>query len=623
MLLDRRDIEREIEPDPIQLTYPQKLVLLQDLAYWMVQTDQSDADLDDAAQRLGAKLKSMRKVQLRPVATLKYLLMRSGVLREPSTGRLDFIHRTFQEFLAAKAIIEEGNIALLLARSQDDQWREVIVLACGHASPEQRAQLLRRLLELGNANEDTRHRIHLLAVACLETSVVLDRTVENEVNQVLSSLVPPQSFTDARALASAGEFAAPLLVKKGRMTASATAASVRALALIGGESALKVLEDYGLDTRKTVARELMRAWSFFPTEQFGSRVIRRCGADVTIADPSQMIALRDCGTKGLASYLPPLTQEHPEEACIGYRGRLAAHFYRTKLKDISKLPGIPRLEGLDLEGTEVEDFSSLASLSELQWIDLSFTKFSNFNDLPSSHLRQVTAWEVASVTTLAGIERCNGLQHLTASSESLEDLKSLESLTELRWLTLACDENLLPEVSLSCRRLTTGLRLANVTVQDWRFLGSHTFEVSLVNVHGEPPTWQNHARVTNLELASCDWQLDSLNWPRIHTLRLSDMPIVDLAWLPKSLISLDLRGCSLKSLEGIASVRGLKLLTIDDCPSLESIDHLNQLPDEVDIRLSKDLLVRCGVLGHSYQVLPTKREDNSGPATDYEVHSAG
>ena len=56
---------------------------------------------------------------------------RSGLLREPAAGRVDFVHRTFQEYLAAKAAVDNDEIGLLVTNAHDDQWREVVVMAAG------------------------------------------------------------------------------------------------------------------------------------------------------------------------------------------------------------------------------------------------------------------------------------------------------------------------------------------------------------------------------------------------------------------------------------------------------------------------------------------------------------
>jgi predicted NACHT family NTPase len=40
----------------------------------------------------------------------EHLLILGGVLREPTEGYVSFVHRTFQEYLAAKVLIRTDNI---------------------------------------------------------------------------------------------------------------------------------------------------------------------------------------------------------------------------------------------------------------------------------------------------------------------------------------------------------------------------------------------------------------------------------------------------------------------------------------------------------------------------------
>jgi hypothetical protein len=74
------------------------------------------------------------------------IVERSGLLREPIEGQIDFRHRTFQEFFTAQAITKGGEAPFLLEKAEDDQWRETITLAAGLLRPTEGARLLRGLL---------------------------------------------------------------------------------------------------------------------------------------------------------------------------------------------------------------------------------------------------------------------------------------------------------------------------------------------------------------------------------------------------------------------------------------------------------------------------------------------
>ena len=52
----------------------------------------------------------------------RLFIERSSIIREPIVGIIDFTHRTFQEFLAALAILDEKDISMLVQNAHNDQW---------------------------------------------------------------------------------------------------------------------------------------------------------------------------------------------------------------------------------------------------------------------------------------------------------------------------------------------------------------------------------------------------------------------------------------------------------------------------------------------------------------------
>lgn len=73
----------------------------------------------------------------------------SGLLQERGLGQFAFLHLTFEEYLAARAIadLDRDRAATVLARWSDAAWREVILLAIGASHPDQAAQLVETLLD--------------------------------------------------------------------------------------------------------------------------------------------------------------------------------------------------------------------------------------------------------------------------------------------------------------------------------------------------------------------------------------------------------------------------------------------------------------------------------------------
>src|SRR3984957_5625592 len=240
MLLVRRDRDRGVDLPETPLTRTEKTLLLQDIAFWLVRNGWSDAPADRVVGQVARSLQHLHKVNAEAPDVFRDLLERSGVLREPTSGRVDFVHRTFQEYLAAKAAVDNDEIGLLVRNAHDDQWREVVVMAAGHAPPDQCAELLHGLLRRGRRRAHA-GRVRPLVVACMQTARRLDPQLRAEIERLAERLVPPKTSEAADELAGAGELLLDLLQGPPPRTPADAAASIRAASRIGGSSALRLI----------------------------------------------------------------------------------------------------------------------------------------------------------------------------------------------------------------------------------------------------------------------------------------------------------------------------------------------------------------------------------------------
>jgi NACHT conflict system protein/NACHT domain-containing protein len=273
MLLERRDRERGIEPDA--LTRTDKVLLLQDLASWFIRNGWSDAPIDRVVEHLEAKLRWMPQIRLDAASTYAALLERSGLIREPVAGRVDFVHRTFQEYLAAKDAVDGDLVGELIRHAHLDQWQGVVVMAAGHAPTGRRSELIRGLLRRAET-EPSRTRtetLRLLALACLATSPELPTELRTQVTDVAGTLIPPRNLSLARALARSAPFTVDMLAAAKPVTPQETAATIRALAETGDPAVLPALARFGTDPRKPVVQELIRAWSLFDVQEYARTVL--------------------------------------------------------------------------------------------------------------------------------------------------------------------------------------------------------------------------------------------------------------------------------------------------------------------------------------------------------------
>jgi hypothetical protein len=453
VLLERRDPERGITlPEYPHITNPEKWVLLQDLAYWLRINGWAAVPTDQAQTRIEWKLQNMQRISRSVTGhdVLRFFVERSGLLREPIIGQIDFTHLTFQEYLAAQAALDEGDIGVLVQNAHNDQWREIIILAAGLAGGVKiRGQLLRGLLKRGDEEPKHRHQLHLLAVACLETSVELEPALKTEIEERLAKLGLPATRTDAKAFASAGELAVPYLrlgVGKPVKTASAC---VRALALIGGESALEALEGFGSDKRYGVADELFLAWDAFDYEAYAKRVLSKRSVGLYLHQvpsfevfqylqylinlPSLQVA--DCTSVADLSPLGYLTQLNS-----------LILWNCVNISDLSPLAHLTNLTSLELSGCmQVTDIKPLENLTQLT--SLALVDCEHVDDLkPLKNLTQLTSLNLRLCHKLCNLNALASLTQLTfldlSFCEQITDLIPLSSLTQLASIKLRSCKNI-------------------------------------------------------------------------------------------------------------------------------------------------------------------------------------
>jgi hypothetical protein len=142
---------------------------------------------------------------------LQELLERSGILRRPQYGTIDFIHRTFLEYMAARAAIGAGDIGALVEGASDESWRETVVFAAGHAKGKSRADLVEELLRRPWFRSRPL-QAQVTAACCLETvGRNLDPQLLTRLRDLARNLFPPAESETARILAPAAAMEPELL----------------------------------------------------------------------------------------------------------------------------------------------------------------------------------------------------------------------------------------------------------------------------------------------------------------------------------------------------------------------------------------------------------------------------
>lgn len=399
MLLHLRDAERQIG---VLLTEAQKEILLGDLAWRLTLASKVELPKAKARDHVARRLPSLPHVDNTVDEVLDHLLERSGVLREPVRGRVDFVHRTFQECLAANEATEQDYLDVLVDRAHLDTWWETVVMACGHAKHHQVGEVLGGILDRADAEPRYARHLRLLAAACLETVSNADPEVIARVESVIrEQLVPPRSLRETRSLASIGHRILRYLPEALEGLSDATAAaSVRAAALTAGNDALKLLRTYVQDPRTAVQDQVMQAWQYFDPERFAAEVL----ADSPLENGRATIR---------------------SARLTGFTRRL------ERLKHLEIF--LPNTE-------EQDDLRFLADAFHLKWLTAFFRDTANVDLAQLADHGELTGLGLYFANNFEGLESLGALDHLTTLGLShrtpWQDISSISTVSSLRTLLL-------------------------------------------------------------------------------------------------------------------------------------------------------------------------------------------
>ncbi|GHE62140.1 NACHT domain-containing protein [Streptomyces vinaceus] len=443
MLLVRRDTEREIlGVEGVYLTREEQIALLQRFAYWLIRNGQVEAVREEAVEMVGEWLDAMPQVRADAEQVFSHLLIRSGLLREPVRGSVDFVHRTFQDYLGAKAAVEARDFGVLVKNAQDDTWDDVVRMAVGHARPDERVRILRGLLRRADKVKGARNRLILLAAACLEHAPELDPAVRADVQERTARLLPPRTRGQAEELAKAGELVLELLPLDDDLGEDEAEAIVRTAGLVGGVRALEIIARFRRDNRLNVAYALADSWGRFDAGEYADAVLSAApmsGASLLVSTGEQLAQVgRLTQVKRINLHWAPGLPE-----LVGRRPDLEWLFvYRNEgLGDLSLLAPLDRLAFLGL--SLCPNVTDLAPLAGLPLRELSLVGLPD--RVPLEPLRELGLDTLAlgcrtSADRVGDLPLPEGLQtlHLLRGAEGLS-LEGLDRWTGLRSLAVTGD----------------------------------------------------------------------------------------------------------------------------------------------------------------------------------------
>ena len=410
-----------------ELTLNQKLTILQHVAYELLSLGVAETSKTSVEDWIGRKLASIPGIPMDADAEsiLEALVQRSGVIREPSAGAIDFVHKTFQEFLAASALLDDADWQRVVRNAVDERWTEAIVLAVGMAPKPIRDLLMERFVREAElaVTVEFRKIFALLAAACLSLATEVDADLRSKILTLLDGAVPPTSRTEAKMLARVGQPAVELLSRPAPREEGDIIMCIHALANEGSEHALNALEKYADTRNPRVRAEILRSWDYFDRAEFAEKVLsvafgKNGRHPVPLVGPLDGI--------GAATGVTHLNFTPPD--------------LRTKPIDLSGIAEVIELQSLVVDYSQgAFDLGTFAPLTELQELTfINVGQFLNFSAL--SDKKKMRVLRLSRCRGMGSLEWVTGLNDLThLSLEASFDCKSLQPLallSNLRFLEI-------------------------------------------------------------------------------------------------------------------------------------------------------------------------------------------
>lgn len=449
------------------LTYPQKKELLAELAWQMVSHGESALEITVATSMVASSLDSIPgRIPGEAEEVVQALVERSGLLRPASDGRIDFLHNTLKEYLAAGRVVADGDCNSLAAHADDPAWQPVILFALALAPEPFSSGLVGKLLnrvvspksqvkKSGNLSKRERKALatikarQFFLVRCRAAAKRLAAELSNTIDGFLVHLLPPASMNEVEALAQIGPrilpYAAATLEDSSwwpRQSCHTLARCLRLIRLIGGPRAHSMLKlVHGLPSNSVqVNNEWLLActelspderlpWPF-PHHKTITSLDLSSSAILDISRVAELTSLRHLRlARTWVTSIEPLK---------GLKLLEFLSLSSTLVRDLSPLSELVALHFLDLSSTPVRDLSPLSDLQSLKTLLCPYLWVSDLSPLAGlKALEHLYLWgcQVTDLSPLTGLQNLRAL-HLDGL-RGVNDLSPLAGLSSLRWLDVA------------------------------------------------------------------------------------------------------------------------------------------------------------------------------------------
>lgn len=250
MLMDARDAERKITDNIYEnlqkLDYSKKKRILEEMAYWMLRNNNSSEKKENVIDFLGklfanTNILSRTDLECKTDTILEFLTERSGIIREPEEGVIDFIHKTFMEYLAVKSICRSCDWKKLVEEACNSNWKETIIMCFSEMGEKQVTQVLTELVEKGRTKKDDRYI--LMASLGASNAIFTNSEMKMQIDKQIAKMIPPRRERISE-IAQAGSYLLPFLLDSERFSNSEKERCLSLLEYLGTEDTLPDVVSY-------------------------------------------------------------------------------------------------------------------------------------------------------------------------------------------------------------------------------------------------------------------------------------------------------------------------------------------------------------------------------------------
>ncbi|MGW7714689.1 NACHT domain-containing protein [Streptomyces chartreusis] len=440
MLLGGRDMGRGVRhADPVTLDADDQHALLQRLAIWLVRTGQQQMTYEQAVRQLGLAVRDMPQVKKQgdPERILRFLLDRSGLLQERADDAIQFIHRTFQDFLAAKEFHESGYVPELLKHVDNEAWRDVIVLAVGHTTRPFAESLIKEITDLGDtAGHGQRYNRHVLAARCAVSLRQLDPVLMEAIRSRVAALMPPAHVGQAEDLASLGEWAVGVQPDAEQADGPLTVNTVRLLGLIRGDEANRKLKGYASHPDRVVRTEVAKVWDLRPLAEYADEVLAGMHVPQLVVNRHEKLVRLDLLGSVAELTLTGSYETVDVAAHLPTRHLVSLGLYNNDvIDDLAFLRGRPDLSRLEVRGCPaLRDLPALPSVRDLS-VEFDYAeRLESLEDWTNLRTLTVTGYNRDASRILRATEHAPRLTDVVLGIDSLADLVSLTPNPRIAYL---------------------------------------------------------------------------------------------------------------------------------------------------------------------------------------------